>query len=223
MKSKLTWLETVLVAAPFLTLALFWGKLPARVPMHWDWHGQIDRWDARMPGLLVAPLTALATVVLLRILPWFDPKLRRNADAPGRMTTALPIIRLAVVVLLDGVFYVQIAVSLGQQIDGGRILLIGILLCFAIMGNYLGALRPNYFAGVRTPWTLENPETWRATHRLGGRLLFFGSFILLVLQFFLSMSTFGLFFVVSILALVAWGMLYSWHHYRTRMAHRSES
>ena len=95
-----------------------------------------------------------------------------------------------------------------------------LLVFFVVMGNYLGNLRPNFFVGIRTPWTLENPETWRATHRLGGRLMFFGALILLVAQLFLSEAIFGLLFVSSILSLAAWGIAYSWHHCRTHVATR---
>ena len=91
----------------------------------------------------------------------------------------------------------------------------GLLLFFVVLGNYLGNLRPNYFIGIRTPWTLENPETWRATHRVGGRLMFFGALILLLLQFLLNERIFEWLFVASILALAAWGFVYSWHHCRT--------
>jgi uncharacterized membrane protein len=31
-------------------------------------------------------------------------------------------------------------------------------------------VQPNYFVGVRTPWTLADPEVWRRTHRVGGRV-----------------------------------------------------
>ena len=93
-----------------------------------------------------------------------------------------------------------------------------ILVLLAIMGNYLGNLRPNYFVGIRTPWTLESAETWRATHRLGGRLMFFGALLLLAAEFFLSQSAFGYLFVTLILLLVAWSFLYSWHHFRTHGA-----
>jgi uncharacterized membrane protein len=95
-----------------------------------------------------------------------------------------------------------------------------VLVFFVVVGNYLGNLRPNYFVGIRTPWTLEDPETWRATHRLGGRLMFFGGLILLLAQFVLSEGSCGLLFVGSILALAAWGFIYSWHHSRTHAAIR---
>ncbi len=136
------------------------------------------------------------------------------------MPPVLPIVRIASLFLLDAVFFVQIATSLGQDVPSGRILMTCLLVFFVIMGNYLGNLRPNYFVGIRTPWTLENPETWRATHRLGGRLMFFGALILLVAQFFLGERIFGLLFIGSILALAVWGIFYSWHHCRTHVATR---
>ncbi|MEM1390866.1 MAG: SdpI family protein, partial [Pseudomonadota bacterium] len=30
--------------------------------------------------------------------------------------------------------------------------------------------RPNWFLGIRTPWTLSSNQAWEKTHRLGGRL-----------------------------------------------------
>ena len=218
MKSKLNWLEAALLLAPFCILALCWTSIPARVPMHWNFRGEIDSWSPKMPGLLLAPLLGLGVVVLLRALPKFDPKLERTFDETGRMSGVLPIIRVALLGLFDVILYVQIAVSLGWKVDDERIFMAAILIFLAVMGNYLGNLRPNYFAGIRTPWTLENPETWRATHRLGGRLMFFGALILLVLQFFLSNRVFGWIFGASILLLVLWAFLYSWHYWRTYIA-----
>lgn len=220
MKSKLNWLEAALLSAPFLVLAFYWNDLPARVPTHWNLRGEIDGWSSKTPGLFFVPLINLGMVTLLRVLPWFDPKLRRTSGEQGRMLPTLRIVRVALLALLDAIFYVQIAVSLGRNINGGRVLIACTLVFLAIIGNYLGNLRPNYFAGIRTPWTLENPETWRATHRLGGRLIFFGSLVLLILQFFLSDKAFGWVFAFALIVLAVWGIFYSWHHSRTHVAER---
>jgi uncharacterized membrane protein len=40
-----------------------------------------------------------------------------------------------------------------------------------VLGNYLGAVRSNFFFGVRTPWTLSSELSWERTNRLAGRLL----------------------------------------------------
>jgi immunity protein, SdpI family len=220
MKSKLNWLEVVLLAAPFVALAIYWNELPQRVPIHWNLRGEINGWASKEFGLLSLPLLSLGTIVLLHILPWFDPKLRKNPAEESRMSAVLPILRIVSLLLFDTIFFVQIATSLGRNVAGGRIIISCLLVFFIILGNYLGNLRPNYFVGIRTPWTLENPETWRATHRLGGRLMFFGGLILFVAQIFLSERIFGIIFVASILLLAAWGFVYSWHHYRTHVATR---
>ena len=51
-------------------------------------------------------------------------------------------------------------------------ILIGLL--FTILGNYFKTIKPNYFIGIRTPWTLENEDVWKKTHLLGGKLWFVG-------------------------------------------------
>jgi uncharacterized membrane protein len=220
MKTRLGWLEVVLLAAPFVALAIYWNDLPARVPMHWNFRGQVDGWSAKMPGIFLIPVTGLGVIVLLHILPWFDPKLRRTSGEETRMSAILPIVRVATLGLLDMIFFAQIATALGRHVPGGRIIITSVLVFFIILGNYLGTVRPNYFVGIRTPWTLENPETWRATHRLGGRLMFFGALILLFAQFFIPEALFAWLFVISILAFAVWGILYSWHDCRTHAAKR---
>ena len=46
------------------------------------------------------------------------------------------------------------------------------LIFMAFLGNYMGNLKPNYFAGVRTPWTLASETVWRKTHQLASKLMF---------------------------------------------------
>ncbi len=218
MKPKLSWLEIALLVAPFLALVISWNDLPARVPVHWNLHGEIDGWGAKTPGLLLLPLSALGVVALLRLLPRLDPKLRSASPEQGRMPAVLPILRLALAAFFTIVFFALFAAALGQAIAIPRIVLGSVLLLFAVMGNYLANLRPNYFIGIRTPWTLESPETWRATHRLSGRLMFFSSLLLLPLQFFLALTTWGFLVLASNLLLVAWAIWYSWHHFHIHAA-----
>ena len=213
MKNKLNWLEAALLAAPLIALLVVWHDLPARVPVHWNLRGEIDGWSSKAFTLLM-PLMGLGIVGLLHVLPRFDPKLGRAAGGPGRMQSVLAILRIALAAFFGVIFWMQLAAALGHPVAADRIVPVATLLLLATIGNYSSNLRPNYFVGLRTPWTLESPETWRATHRLGGRLMFFGSVLLLVLQFFVSASAFMFLFVASTLLLVAWALWYSWHHFR---------
>ena len=39
---------------------------------------------------------------------------------------------------------------------------------FVVIGNVMPRMRPNWWFGVRTPWTLSNDRVWARTHRLAG-------------------------------------------------------
>ena len=43
-------------------------------------------------------------------------------------------------------------------------------LLFLYCGFFLERVGPNWFAGIRTPWTLSSPTVWKKTHLLGGKL-----------------------------------------------------
>ena len=220
MKNKLNWLEAALLITPFLVLATYWNKLPVLVPVHWNIHGEIDGWASKPFGLMIVPVTMLLLSALLRFLSWIDPKLRRAPADDTRMPAVLRILRLVFAIFFTGIFYLQIGGVFGRVLDGRRFLLLNSLLLFAVMGNYLGNLRPNYFLGIRTPWTLDSPETWRATHRLGGRLMFFGAIFLILLQFFLNDAALVFLLLILVFGWAAWGVLYSWHHFRTHAVPR---
>jgi uncharacterized membrane protein len=219
MKNKVNWLEAALLLAPFAVIAALWNKLPARIPVHWNLRGDVDRWaSSKSIEIFLLPLIAIAVVALLRVLPRLDPKLRAMLQENERMHATLQVMRLALAAFFGALFYIQIATALGYPLVSGRAVIWCTLILLAIMGNYLGNLRPNYFIGIRTPWTLESPATWRATHRLGGRLMFFGALLLLSAELFLSPSAFNFLFGTLIFLLVAWSFLYSWHHFRTHGA-----
>jgi uncharacterized membrane protein len=52
--------------------------------------------------------------------------------------------------------------------------LLGVVACAfqLLVGNWLPRVRPNFFVGIRTPWTISSDVVWRRTHRVAGRLLF---------------------------------------------------
>jgi len=59
----------------------------------------------------------------------------------------------------------------------GLLLPILIMLIFTLLGNYMGNIRPNYFVGIKVPWTLNNDVVWIRTHKLAGKLWFWGGLI----------------------------------------------
>ena len=76
-----------------VTLALL-PLLPARIPVHWNVDGQIDGWAAR-PGAFFGPAMGLGLSLLMKFLPYIDPR-RRSYEKFGRAYDAF---RLALALL----------------------------------------------------------------------------------------------------------------------------
>ena len=100
--------------------------------------------------------------------------------------------------------------ALGYEFDIGKIVLLVVILMFIGIGNYLSVIEPNYFIGIRTPWTLEDPEVWRKTHRLTARLWVTSGLILLVLWPFLGSRLYTYFFVAAIAVMVLTPVIFSY-------------
>ena len=72
---------------------------------------------------------------------------------------------------------------------------------FIFIGNYMPKMRQNYTIGMKIKWTLENEENWNATHRFGGKLMFWVGVIILACAF-LPFGIFFAIFFISVLGVV---------------------
>jgi uncharacterized membrane protein len=168
---KFTWrTELPALVLVLLTCALSawaWPGVPDRVPVHWNIDGQVDRWGSRAEGMLIGPVMALLVYALFRVLPRLDPG-RANYE---RFAGAFLALRLAVLAFLAALQAVVISAARGARVDMNAIMpsLVGVLL--VVLGNFMGKLRPNWFMGIRTPWTLSSKRSWSGTHQVGGWVL----------------------------------------------------
>lgn len=174
----LAWL---LVLGSFAVVAALWSKMPERIPTHWNAHGQIDGYMDKPWGALIGPLSSLAMVGLLSLLPAVSPE-KFSMDPFARVW------KILVTALAGFLFVVTAAITLvgaGISIDVTRVIGVAVGALFIVIGNFMGKLTPNFFAGIRTPWTLSNEEVWLRTHRLGAKM-FVGSGLLSALATLIS-------------------------------------
>jgi uncharacterized membrane protein len=167
---KFTWKsELPALALVVLSLAIaawVWPHMADRLPVHWGLDGRPDRWGGRAEALLM-PVAILAFIYLLfRVLPALDPG-RANYE---RFAGAFFTIRLAVMALILAVQALTIAFARGQTPAVNTWVMAGVGVLLIVLGNVMGKLRPNWFIGIRTPWTLSSKRAWSKTHRLGGWL-----------------------------------------------------
>ncbi|MDA0815447.1 MAG: SdpI family protein [Chloroflexi bacterium] len=155
-----------LVAAMWIATAVAWPFAEDQIPTHWNARGEVDGYGGKAEGLLLLPGIALAMWALLAFIPKIDPG-RRNYASFGNAYFLMRVALLAFFGLLHAGI---VALALGADIDIFALFPLGIGVLFIVLGNLMPKFRPNYFAGVRTPWTLASARSWTATHRLAGRL-----------------------------------------------------
>lgn len=142
--------------------------------------------------------------LLLALIPVMDPK--KKLGLMSRKYDSLSFLIVFIFSLLVSItlYKTRFTDKMDLQIP---VLLIGF--CFILLGNYLKTIRPNYFIGIRTPWTLESETVWRKTHNLASLLWVFGGFIILSLIFIFSLNTKSFLVGFLILLLVFFPFLYS--------------
>jgi len=205
----------MILALPFILAGVFWPRFPGRVASHWNIHGQADGWMNKGPGILLLPFVSIGMWALLAGLPLLDPKIRASGER-GRMTEALRMCRLAVTAFFCYMSLLGMAVAAGIPVDMNRMITNGMLILLMVMGKFMGNLPQNNLAGIRTPWTLRDPDIWRATHRAGGRILSYGCLALLLMQWLLGGMQL-LFVSLGFLGGCSiWSMVYSYLLYRRK-------
>lgn len=154
------------LAAAGYTAAVY-GRLPELVPTHWGISGQVDGWAPRATGVSIGLGFMALFTVLVVVLPWLSP---RNFKVDN-FRLAFNYIMAGTVGLMGFVQVVILQAGLNPKQEVGRVLVAGIALFLAFVGNLLGKVRRNFWIGIRTPWTLASDEVWFATHRLAARLM----------------------------------------------------
>jgi len=105
----------------------------------------------------------LAIYPLLKIVPRFDPR-REAYEKHGK---AYAILTTMLALAFIPISWIVALAALGADVPVDILVRIVIGTLFVVLGNFMGKFRPNYFVGIRTPWTLSDPEVWKKTHRHG--------------------------------------------------------
>jgi uncharacterized membrane protein len=199
-----------------LAAAIVWPHVPEQIPTHWNIQGQPDGYSGKLFGLLIFPALAFGLYLLLMFAPRLDPGYRNYQNFAGTYL-AIRVSVLCFMVAVDGIIVLG---ALGRPVDvnAGTCVAVGVL--FVILGNFMGKIRPNWFAGVRTPWTLSSKTSWNKTHRQAGWLFIAMGVLIGVAGFVQTVWMFALTGVFFIGCMV-WLVVYSYLVYRTANDHTS--
>ncbi|HEY5511242.1 MAG TPA: SdpI family protein [Prolixibacteraceae bacterium] len=168
----------VLTLLPVIYLAMNWNLLPESMPTHFDGSGQPNGYGSRWTYVMLP----LGLYFLMLVLPRIDPR-KANYAVFSDSYFKLRLIMAIFIGFLDS----AIIWSVVNKTDSVQKLFpVAIFFVFMLIGNYMGNFRPNYFVGIKVPWTLNSDEVWIKTHKMAGKLWFWGSF-----------AAIGMFFVVD--------------------------
>lgn len=153
--------------------AVFYNKMPAELPIHWNFNNEVDAYGSKFKAMIGAPFILVAVNIFLCFMLDNDPKNRVQNNL------LMTITKISLPIMMIVIYVITILYGLGREVNTGVIisLLIGVL--FIVIGNYIPKVKRNYTMGIKLPWTLNSDENWRRTHRIGGI-----SFIIIGLTFF---------------------------------------
>lgn len=188
---------------------IFYPQLPDQVPMQWGVDGTVNWSASKFVSLIINNGFYLLIYFILKLSPKIDPK-KRNYQYFSRSYEIMVYSTMGLFFLIN---LIVLFTSLGYplQIEFFIPILIGLLLI--IFGNYMQTIKPNWLIGIRTPWTLDNEEVWRKTHRLGAKVFIILGFILCIIPFISEQYIFPI-MLISIIAGTLVPIIYSYYLYR---------
>ena len=206
-KSEL--LPILMVILSILLGFYFYPRFPAKVAIHWNFQGQVNGYSGRIFGAFGLPVIITALYLMFLVIPRVDPKQERYPEFSSiyRTFKSLIIGFMLFLYLITGLFNLGIPLPIGTIIP----ILIGVLMIS--IGNFMGKIKPNWFIGIRTPWTLSSETVWNKTHRMG-RYIFILFGIIICITPFLGRTLGTVILAIGLIMLISGTFLYSFLIYR---------
>ncbi len=170
--------------------AVFYGKLPEKLPYHWDINNQPDSFAPKWLVIFLLPVLMSLFHLIICVI---SNKSGEEKKMPEQMRTFVRIIIPMITIVLETIT-VLYAMEAFKNI--GVVVICLLAFIFIVMGNYLPKTRPNGIFGIRLPWTMKNEIVWNKTHRLAGWLMVLVGILIIPLAI-------GEFYVATIIVLVA--------------------
>ncbi|HEY4287869.1 MAG TPA: SdpI family protein [Puia sp.] len=216
MSTKFTWVDGVFLVIwglPLVYLICVYPSLRPTLPIHFDAAGNPNGYGSRgtfVGVVLMISGIGLGMAFLIRFLPRIDPKNK------ARYSQAIFIrIGYALLLFMSLLSAAVIYASVNGHFKLPQKFLYPLLgLFFAYLGNLFNNVKPNYFVGIRTPWTLESEVVWRKTHKLAARIWLPGGILLALLGWVLPQAVAPGVFIIGLLIMAIVPIGYSYVFFR---------
>lgn len=200
----------LLFLCPIIYLGILYPGLPETVPLHYGPDMQPDRFGSKSElwvpiGILLG--AAFLSYIIITNISKIDPKMEKVDQSSTMVKLATTIVAFFSAISMYIIYSTQ-----QGEIKSLFLVLLGSL--FAVLGNLMYNIKPNYFIGIRLPWTLNDDENWKHTHRLAGKLWVAGGLFICAVSLFLPGPWIMPIFIMVILVITVWPTIFSFLLYK---------
>lgn len=214
----------------FVTLLVL-RELPAEIPVHFDFVGNITRWGSKYE-LLILPVILLSVSFGSRFLLLHfhrdaeqaeSDKEKQAAAANAKVLGMVILSQTVILSCIQGLLLYNTVLALRREsflstVAGEKLMTV---LCGALLlmlGDILPKCRRNGMVGFRLSWTKYNDLTWQKSNRFAGMMLVAAGALGIISTFF-APKGYGMFLLfVYIMAAIVISTVRAWQVYREEKA-----
>ncbi len=172
----------ILMYLPLVVVLIVLPHLPEKIPAHYGFDNQVDRWGSKYEALLFPAVSILMGYFLLGMA-----KLAAKKEEHGENNKNVTIILgILVLILLNALNVYSLYTSFNKvenlsfvSLDIGQLVLGIIGMLMIVTGNLMPKLRMNSMIGLRTHWSMKNEATWKKSQHIGGISFIIGGIIII--------------------------------------------
>ena len=157
-----------MILASFVAAAYFYPILPDTIATHFNIYGNPTGYSPKDVGVVVFPVIILCVAMLLSLLPELRTPYNENIQKFIGFYDQFVIV---ICLFLLAIFVQVMWLNLGNYTDFFITLPVGLGVVLFSAGILCLHSRRNWFAGVRTPWTISDERVWDKTNHAAGRSL----------------------------------------------------
>lgn len=203
-------LAIALVFVSFIIGIYLYPQMPAQLDSHWNAEGEADGKTGKFTGLFLVPIISLVILLFFLIIPQIDPR-KENIK---KFKKEYDLLLFVIIAFMFYVYILSIIWNIGFEFNFSLFILPAFTVLFLFIGFVLEKAKPNWFVGIRTPWTLSSEKVWIKTHKRGAKLF---KTVAIVSLFGFVFPAIAIWFVIIPAILVAlYLVVYSYFVYRKK-------
>ena len=172
----------ILMYLPLVVVLIVLPHLPEKIPAHYGFDNQVDRWGSKYETLLFPVVSILMGYFLFGMA-----KLAAKKEEHGENNKNITIIvGILVLVLFNALNIYSLYTSFNKVENLSSLsleisqLVLGIIgMLMIVTGNLMPKLRMNSMIGLRTHWSMKNETTWKKCQHIGGISFIIGGIIII--------------------------------------------